>query len=460
VSVIIGMFQLQAQSQTYTFLVSCPGNLLDPSESDEGIEASDHTDSDESLSLLTQFSRLDYYDQPETVDLKYLDSLVKASHWLSYGNYEMTTELWVKFWNETPAKTPGRLSNLLHHIFHRIDIFESLSLHLDAVQEHVLSEAQHNGSMTPHPPDLTSLYAAFQSSLDEELCRLHNIQWSPGKCTNGIFSRLFNMVRENDPTVWVMGLPPVMRIIDREISKVGAEEKIPITVMQALNDISVLAVCVRETWKHYNFESHVTHRINLINELESVSVVENLGGRKLKSISPQTRHLEFWAVVDNHMKTSSQGRETNEVIDMIQRTAPIDTTPSKYSPVDMSTMHEAVLAPSDPPPNAPSPGISPMQKPQSQLSIVIEPTENKEFWAALLAPSSENSTELRWTDFCNAMIGIGYRKISMTGSVYRFENDKLGTIIFHAPHGGDKLTHRQARMWWLRRLSSRFEVRV
>lgn len=245
-----GMLQLEAQCRVYDFLVSCAGRSMDTTASGEGTgQAYKRTDSYECLSLLNRSSRLDYCGKPETVDLKYLDILVKASLnealddlWLLRAD----PESWVDRLHETPTKPHGRASNLLYAIFHRIDIFQSLSLHLDAVQEHVELQAKHDVSAGPHPPDLASLYAAFQSCLDEELCRLHNTQWAPDKRGAGVFSRLFSMAKDNDPTVWVMDLASVMRVIDREIRTVETDEEIPMTVMQALNDISVLAVCVRQ----------------------------------------------------------------------------------------------------------------------------------------------------------------------------------------------------------------------
>ena len=295
-----------------------------------------------------------------------------------------------------------------------------------------------------------------------------------------------------------MGLPQVMRVIDLEIKSDG-KNKIPFTVMRALNDISVLAVGVRETWKHINFVTCATDHVYMVNELETrwekrqrpwKLVVENalqalpesefhkLDKYVRKAISPRLRHLRFWAVIDKHMRDSSQGGEINEVLDIIQRTAPIDTTTEETDPTYTWVTCEAVPTPSNtkvrrsryrrgPPSQHLPPAASPAEKAPLRDPIVIEPKTNREFWTALLAPSSENSTELHWDDFCKAMKGIGYRIIPQTGSSYRFEYDEPrasasngspGTIIFHAPHGGGKVTHRQARMWWLGRLLSRFEL--
>ncbi|KAF2181471.1 hypothetical protein K469DRAFT_589059 [Zopfia rhizophila CBS 207.26] len=499
VSASIGILQLQAQSLTYDFLVSFPKDLLDSSTSDKEIEQeSKHPGSNDCLSLWTLSSRSDYYGQPKTVDLKYLDVLVKASLNEALDDLwqlRKDPELWGERLDETPAKKPGRVSNLLHVVFHRIDIFQSLSLHLDAVQQHILFEAQHDGSTSPHPPDLASLYSAFQSSLDEKLCQLHNTQWSPEKYSGSVFSQLFDMLKENDPTVWIMDFPSVMRIIDREIRKVGTVE-IPIGVMQALNDLSILAVCVRETYKHYNFEPQIDHA-NKINELEAwwkkrklpwisvLSALSEIECHKLdvyvrrREISPQERLRTSWTMIDRYMNTSCQGNETKGVIELIQESAPIDIAPLVDNlPVNTLFTHEATPAFSykeqrrpkprkTPRPEDPSPITLPTKEPDLQPPIVVKPARNKEFWAALLAPPSENGTELHWSDFCNAMRGIGYTIIPQTGSVYRFQydetsatsNEKLGTIIFHAPHR-DKVTHREGRKRWLGRLLRRFKVEL
>ena len=108
VTASIGVLQLEAQRRTYDFLVSCAKNFTE--SSDEWTKkVSDCAASNECLSLLAQSSRLDYYGRPETVDLKYLDGLVKASL------DEALDDLWQlrsvpEFWVERLKKTPGNCS--------------------------------------------------------------------------------------------------------------------------------------------------------------------------------------------------------------------------------------------------------------------------------------------------------------------------------------------------------------
>ncbi|KHO10576.1 Beta-ketoacyl synthase [Metarhizium robertsii ARSEF 23] len=87
---------------------------------------------------------------------------------------------------------------------------------------------------------------------------------------------------------------------------------------------------------------------------------------------------------------------------------------------------------------------------------VVTPVKDKEFWKALLAPSSRNSTEISWTDFCRAMQRVGYVQIRQGGSGRRFEfkngatgcatGGVPGAIVFHEPHAnGGKVSHRNAQ---------------
>jgi hypothetical protein len=106
----LGVLQLEAQCQTYDFLVSFSRELLDEGfddwkgglYSDTQEQASSHTRSDDCLSLLTQSSRLDYYGRPEAVDVEYLDSLLKASY------EEALDELWQLRLDSNIGSTVGR----------------------------------------------------------------------------------------------------------------------------------------------------------------------------------------------------------------------------------------------------------------------------------------------------------------------------------------------------------------
>ncbi|KAJ9137696.1 hypothetical protein NKR23_g8975 [Pleurostoma richardsiae] len=506
-----GLYQLEAQRRVYGSLVRCAEELPDPSGPAAATEKSPRRkDGDESLPLLTRSSRLDYYGHPEMIDLKYLDSLVKTS--LAEAQDDLwqlrrDAGLWANRLGVTPATPPGRVSNLLRTVFGRIDIFHTLSRHLDTVQQHDLFRSQYYARLDSKLPEggdalrlLTSLHGVFSSVLEEEFDLLHSFAWSPQECASDTLSRLFRMVKTNDPSIRVMGLPAVMRVIDRELQESGMQEQVPFVVMQALNDMSVVAVCLRETAKHYNLVSSFNDHAILANELEEEwekqerpwsSVVEDtlgaLGGderHKLnvhihdKKVDVQSRHRAFWNDVDTHMETSSPGKESSKaIVNLIRQTAPIDAVPSRLA---AATSHNDWFTGNDHSPQltltqinrsrrrnpclsyqSPAPG--PAQIPLGKPLPVIRPVQDRDFWKALLAP--ENRSELRWSGFQRALKGIGYHIVRQGGSARRFEfedgagGENPGTIVFHEPHGG-KVSHREAQDWWLKRLKTRMTLNI
>jgi hypothetical protein len=319
-------------------------------------------------------------------------------------------EYWVHCWAQTLAKSPGRFSNFLDPLFRRIDTFHSLSLLSNSIPQN------------PQDDELTSLYTAFHCCLDEALSRFSEDHWAPVEGT--IFSELVNLLKENDATVRIMGVSSVMRLIDREIQKGGVKGTIPTRIMQALNDISVLAVGVRQTWSIYNFESLVTDRASTINELElkwekrsrpwtsaAKNTLDALGGNKLRKLNVhigniannEQQHLKFWTVVDQYMIQSSQTGDLQEIVDMVQQCAPIPITSSEDRLDHTMILHEPTQAPSltqlqRSKSRKPQPfdtlvqDVQATKKPKSDNRIVLRLTKNREFWMRLF---SENSSGLR-----------------------------------------------------------------
>ena len=176
------------------------------------------------------------------------------------------------------------------------------------------------------------------------VCELVSLKWSPDRAQDSVFSRLFNMVKDYDPIVWIKVFSSVLHTIDREL-RCDDSIKIPLAIVQALNDISILAVCVRETWKHYNFDSEVLSSIQDVNKLETwgkqqprpwLALSENsctaLGEdqcRKLEiymhreDVEPHERMHSFWTVIDHNMKDSAG----HEIFRFIQQRAPINPLP-------------------------------------------------------------------------------------------------------------------------------------
>lgn len=533
---IIGLYQLQAQLYTYDFLVSCPQSLLCPSRlsargfANEGATGGagqtgvfsgnlagvpgvpgGHVDAGAFFgglgvglsgggtacggypTLLARCARKNYGRSANTIDLEYVGDLLSTS--LDEALDALSQQrVSPDSWAMRAGTSSGSASNLLRAIFGRIDTFHTLCFHLDAVLKHDWRKAQDGPTAPPENREafrqIVSLHVALKSTLNEILCQMKDIKWSADKNSSIIFSRLFNLLKEDETSLRVIGIHAVMRMIDREIEKVEAHVRIPFAVMCALNDMSVLAVCLEETSKHYNFASHSSTYSLMTMELVArwetrqrpfMSVIEDtlhaLGKSEVKKLdvlvrkmgdSLPSRHSTFWTAVDKYMGNSSQSNEVRSIVDKIQQT-PIALINSKVSPVsypphsaheptrtqirrcnrrrDVKVQSPTILSITAPMANSPSPP-----------SIVIKPTKNINFWTALLAPSSENGSELFWTDFCKAMEGIGYQIYSQGGSGRRFEGEP-GVIVFHEPHG-HKITHQCARSEWLKRLSKRFEVKL
>ena len=181
------------------------------------------------------------------------------------------------------------------------------------------------------------LYTAVHSSLNEALGIFGNIQWSP-EDNSTIFSRLISLLKANDPIIHVLHVSPIMTVIDQEIRRKRAEE-VPISVMQLIDDVSVLACCLDEAFKLYNLQEHTyedhgseidayeegwekSGRPWMTTAAETLSAMgEQLRGkldRRSGSDLVLRRFSEFWTNVDRYMSESCQGPDTEEVVDMIR----------------------------------------------------------------------------------------------------------------------------------------------
>lgn len=512
-----GLYQLEAQQRTYRFLSRCLSDLLDdPMIETQKESSADTINFDRSTSLLTRALRLDYYGRPWTVDLTYLDNLINAS--LDEAQDDLwrlrnDANTWMARVGETPANSSGRVSNLLRTVFGRIDIFHTLSRHLTVLKEHDMFDTQQYSLDVCQVPKedealglLMSLHVAFLSLLEEQLCLFPTMGLPTDESMSPVLSRLFSLLKANHPTLRAIGLPAVMRTIDREIEHCRFPAGISHLVMQTLNDVSVLSGCLQETAKHYNLISSYKKYYLSANVLQDgwrqqrrpwISIITNVldalgenGKRKLdahahdKRIDLPSRHRSFWMIIDEHMLKSSRGNDVDKrVVFGIQAAAPLDPVQPTMDHIAAHyaggagleaaiTMTKLKRSKHHRLRQERLPNTLPILPPkQAELLPVVKPVKDKEFWKALLAPSSRHSTEVSWLDFCHAMKRIGYVEIRQGGSGRRFEYKKdatgcatggvPGTIVFHEPHAnGGKVTHRNAQQWWLRRLKQRFVLEI
>ena len=331
IPIATGTLQLEAQSRMYNFLASCPKKFIAAYAQDErnDVVPNQNETSDNCLPLLTHFLRLRLYGQPAVVDTNFLSvqlqtSLDKALDDLSQLRDDHGS--WLVRWNETSPSAPGRTSNMLSAVFRRISIFQSLRRSIEVYY-----------STTKSPTDMRLLYTAVHSSLNEALGIFGNIQWSP-EDNSTIFSRLISLLKANDPIIHVLHVSPIMTVIDQEIRRKRAEE-VPISVMQLIDDVSVLACCLDEAFKLYNLQEHTyedhgseidayeegwekSGRPWMTTAAEILSAMgEQLRGkldRRSGSDLVLRRFSEFWTNVDRYMSESCQGPDTEEVVDMIR----------------------------------------------------------------------------------------------------------------------------------------------
>ena len=510
-----GFYQLEAQERIYTFLVNCLQDWL-AGESHAYQSSGNHNGRDECaatplsesangddyLPLFVRSLRLTYYGDPKVVNLSFLRTLMESS--LDEAQEDLwilrdDATTWIHRLEQRPITADGRAANVLRTVLARIDTFHTLRHHLNDYEarqknESALSSANDGQAW----PALANLSKAFESMLNEILGQVGKMSWSPGKEMSSTFTRLFDLIKANDPVVWIMGLPAVLRTIESEAEgEIG--RILPFALMQLLHDMSIISACLQETARYYSSLYHpkeifLTAKLDeewkkqerpwkLVME-DALDTLRGPEWNKLRfevldgTVEPGIRHHKFWFAVDSCMKRSSgHAGPTKSVVDEILRTAPIGTRPtstdhtipcwSDTTGPDQATdtglnksrrrtpLHaEEVQAP------------SPLKEQRPVNLPIVRPTKNLDFWNALLALSSENGTVLQWSDFCAAMQNIGYLVIPSGGSYHRFEfvredAEKLGTILFHKPHQhGSKITRQNARKWWLRRLRSRFTLEL
>jgi len=493
----IGLYQLMAQEKTYEFLVSCLSTPLEPPIPYDSQSRS--TTSGTSLSLLDRSARLGY-GRPDCIDWAYLQNVLEASA------DEAKDDLWhlrtdAEYWLMRIMQMQKNSSKLLLSVFDRIDIYLTLSQQMKNCENKNWNVGFLDGMGNTIPSDDTpplrnviSMHSTLRSILNEALASMQDKDRSPIKDKSITFCYLFDMMKKNDPTLRVMGLHTVLRIIEREISNGETGDPIPFCVRQAFNDMSIMAVCMQETSKHYNFVRNIDneyassaehaqaewkgrerpwvsliqstlkkldHRVNKLNELVSND-----------NRSLDERHSDFWMAVDLSMKDIGP----SPIVNMIQ--AAIHTKPTvspniaipewtrqdlgptltktrvkkskgRTVPLETSalTLRKSVSAP-------------PAAEPRWQPTVYIKAQKDKAFWSELKNTKGQKS----FTNWCEFLTNIGYTKTPQNGSGYRFElvgsQEGRHAIVFHDIHGkhGKKVSYKIARQSWAGRLEKYVQI--
>ena len=492
----IGIYQLRAQKSAYEFLVFCVSNVLKPSILDH---RSDSTYSSTSLSLLTRSALLDYR-RPDCVDWSYLQSVLEASA------DEALDDLWrlrtdAQFWLMRITQMRKNTSILLSSVFYRIDTFLCLSEKIKGIRRSsgwaVLSVPCDDSGLLRK---MISLDRVFRSSLNKALESMQKMARSSDWIAEGTrtFCYLFDMMKENDPTLRVIGLRTALRAIEREMSKVNFSDSMPFHIEQALNDMSVVSVCMQETAKHCQYIHSFDHEYaSLANDAETEwdgrespwtllieSTLHDLGHRVNKlnifisnnGKSLEERHRSFWNIIDQCM---CENETFKYIVDTIRRDAPIPAAPtfaSEAPSIAWSTQGTELPVTKTQEKRAKGRKIQPntsrfLRRSATASAVVeipslpiiyIQKEEDKVFWDCLLNNKGQE-TFRNWQSFLR---NIGFILTPQMGSRRRFEwrgHDRSHhAIVFHEPHGhnGNDVPRYLAREWWAKRLQVHFRVIV
>ncbi|KAJ6126077.1 hypothetical protein N7471_010570 [Penicillium samsonianum] len=156
------------------------------------------------------------------------------------------------------------------------------------------------------------------------LSSLQNNAWLCKETTNSTLRYLFGLIKENDPTIRLMGFDAVLRTIERELSGANREEAPPFPIAQVFHDMSVVAACMQETSKHYNLilnldDRHCALASDATSEWQErerpwVDDIENFLARigrtgnefnkeaRDENTPLEHRHCTFWNRIDDCMR--------------------------------------------------------------------------------------------------------------------------------------------------------------
>ncbi|KAK5706129.1 hypothetical protein LTR97_001115 [Elasticomyces elasticus] len=358
----IGIYQLEAQYFIYEFLVSCVDNLLErPPEPNVGsvevlLKPHDRT-------LLDKSAGLDYAS-PIDIDVHSINCLLEDSL------EEALDDLWqlyldAEYWNMRMRQFPqGERIQLLRSTFDRIDLLTSLRKLsqplLVMVAERIIDPDDYVKFEPAVGEAVVALEVALIDAIDQRLQSLRAASWEPTNI-DPQSKQLYDMMMSNDPTLRVIGWPTVLRLLT-PMAQAGKGERIPLIVMEALDDMSVLAVCLREVQKHYActpgatadgladlcYEAwqgrsrpwkDVIDQMELSITTDDMLKLDRLVGRA--TLALDEKHNQFWAFISRHMSEESPDAKLNAMMQMIRRG---HSSGSLESPsiISLAAMHNAI----------------------------------------------------------------------------------------------------------------------
>ncbi|KAK3634432.1 hypothetical protein LTR56_015311 [Elasticomyces elasticus] len=493
----IGIYQLEAQYFIYDFLVSCVDNFLErPPEPNIG--SIEILPKPHGQTLLDKSAGLDYAS-PIDIDVRSVDRLLEDSL------EEALDDLWqlhldAQYWNMRMRQFPqGERIQLLRSTFDRIDLLTALRKLsqplLVMVTERIIDPDDYVKFEPIVGEAVVALEVALIDAIDQRLQSLRAASWVPTNI-DPPSKQLYDMMMSNDPTLRVIGWPTVLRLLTpmAHASKGG---RVPLIVMEALDDMSVLAVCLREVQKHYACTPGATadgladlcceawqgrsrpwkdviDHMELSITTDDMLKLDRLVGRA--TLALDEKHNQFWAFISKHMSDETLDAKLNAMMQLLRRRPSSGSTqPSS----DLSSGAMQYATDSDLSPTRTQ--IHQTRRHSSRACqgaceilgvgdeamsrlpcVTVSAATNKQawdFWHELVTVKTARHRTYRWTDFCRGMAAIGFAMYRQGGSICRFEHKGgLCSLVFHEPKG--KVLQYQARSWWLRRVVSHININL
>ena len=491
---VIGIQRLTAQQKMYSFLVSCLSAQLEPSV--DPTASTRKGNCDEPLSLLCQ-SALQQYARPDCIDWENLAGILSASAKEAVDDLlELRNN--PEYWHIRFTEMERNASNFLRSVFGRIDIFHTIYEKLRDCRNDRHTSFSGDLSAIQIPCDdaritgAISMHSALRSILNEMLSSLQGNAWLSKETENSTLLYLFGLIKENDPTIRLMGFDTVLRTIERELPGANPEEAPPFSIAQVFHDMSVVAACMQETIKHYNLVLNLDDKYCALASdatsewqererpwvydieifLKEIGRTGNEFNKEARDEKTplEDRHRTFWNRIDDCMRKWNSSSLIVSILDQapVPRASASTISESecglRYTSYTDSTPTETRLKKSQrrlkSPVSLPVHISSITEEPRSRPTIHITTEKDIAFWYDLLNEKGQKPFEA-WSQFLQS---IGFKCIMQGGAGRRFELNEEGShaIIYHDLHGtkGNKVPHRLARSLWAFRLEKHFNVIV
>ncbi|KAJ2978127.1 hypothetical protein NQ176_g3992 [Zarea fungicola] len=415
-----GLHMLGAQDMVYSWLATCPQDLIRTSMLDSSDKSSENQGTHTSpLPLLTRSILSEYHEIYNCIDLAYLDSLLTGA--LDESLFDLAqSRKYPDVWHKSLKGTPWTAA--CSTLFAQVDIFHTLSSALRCIRQREGNRMILKGRGSSFKL-LTAFYHLLESMVEEVLCQLSRGHWPPDRCGSPLLSSLFKLLQDNDPMFQIMPVVDVMTVIDIETKKLESSARMPRRVVQTLNDLSVIGACKREAEKHYKFARDIASYAELLTDLEKETQISTRPWKSLfeaglnaldgdvahkldthirnQAIDLQLRHYNFWNIIDGALGSIADGTTqaaVNKILNMTRADAPALLAAAQAS------NFERFVTSQEPPTRTqlkrskghnlrPGPQqVPPLLYQTSEIATlpVVELRNQKEFWNALLAQSSEN----------------------------------------------------------------------